>query len=62
MIDFFCIKKVEGLSRLQGKPMERMDETWYVGGVVIVGVYFSDLKGMQKKTTAMLHKTQPVSK
>ena len=34
MIDF-SRKKAEGLSRLQGEPLEGI---WHVGGVTIVGV------------------------
>jgi len=39
---------------------KELNETWYVGGVTIVGGPFCGLKGIRIKTTEIWHKTQPV--
>ena len=59
----FCVKK----GRRSGhayrvNSWKELDETWHVGGVIIVGVPFGGLKEIRKKTTEIWHKTQQVSK
>ena len=49
--DQFCVKKVEGLSDLQGDPLEGIGwnlASTYIDGVTILGVPLCDLKGIRK--------------
>jgi len=50
MIDFSCKKRLKVCHTYRVNCRKELDETWHVGGVIIVGVPFCDLKGIRKKT------------
>jgi len=51
MIDFSHKKRSKVCHADRVNRWKELDETWHVGGVIIVEVPFYGLKGIQEKTT-----------
>ena len=57
MIDFFAQKMLKVCHAYRVNHWKELDETRYVGGVIIIGVPFCSLKGIQKRLWK--HDTKP---
>jgi len=62
IIDFLRKKRSKVCHAYRVNRWKELDESWHVGGVIIVGVPFCGLKGIWKKITDTWHKIQRVSK
>jgi len=49
MIDYSCKERLKVCHAYRVNHWKELDEAWHVGGVIIVGVHFCGLKGIQKR-------------
>jgi len=51
MINFLHKKRSKVCHAYRVKRWKKLDETWHVGGVIIIGVDFCGLEGIVRKST-----------